>query len=79
MARLLLLLIVFYRKGISPFLKPRCRYSPTCSQYAYEAIKTHGAFFGSAMAAYRILRCNPFSRGGYDPPPPKGFHKMGLW
>ncbi|MCL2376777.1 MAG: membrane protein insertion efficiency factor YidD [Defluviitaleaceae bacterium] len=79
MAKALLLLIVFYRKGISPYLKPRCRYSPTCSQYAYEAIKIHGAILGILLAAFRILRCNPFSRGGYDPPPPKHFYKMGLW
>jgi len=78
-AKLLLFLIVFYKKGISVYLRPRCRYSPTCSQYAYDAIQAHGAALGSIMAAYRVFRCNPFSKGGFDPPPPKGFHKMGLW
>ena len=49
--------------------KPCCRFYPTCSQYALEAIQKHGAFKGSLLAAYRILRCNPFSKGGYDPVP----------
>ena len=48
-----------------------CRYTPTCSQYAIEAIEIHGALKGSLLAAWRILRCNPFSKGGYDPVPPK--------
>ena len=54
---------------------PRCRYTPTCSQYAIEAIETHGAFKGSFLAIWRILRCNPFSKGGYDPVPPKRSRK----
>ena len=48
-----------------------CKYYPTCSRYAIEAIEIHGALKGSALAAYRILRCNPFSKGGYDPVPEK--------
>jgi len=79
MTKALLLAITFYRKGISPYLRPRCRYSPTCSLYAHESIKTHGVFFGTLLAVLRILRCNPFSRGGYDPVPPKKFYRMGLW
>lgn len=63
--------IKFYRKAISPLKLPSCRFSPTCSQYAVEAINTHGAFKGSALAVWRILRCNPFCKGGYDPVPPK--------
>lgn len=60
-------LIRFYRKNISPLKTPCCRYVPTCSQYAIEAIEKHGAFRGSLMAIWRILRCNPLSKGGYDP------------
>ncbi len=60
-------LIVFYRRFISPLKKPCCRFYPTCSQYAVEAITKYGALKGSFMAFKRILRCNPFSRGGYDP------------
>ncbi len=71
MKKVLLALIRFYRRHISPHLPPMCRYYPTCSCYAIEAIETHGAFKGSLMAAWRILRCNPFSQGGYDPVPPK--------
>ncbi len=71
MKKLLLSVIRFYRKYISPHLPPMCRYYPTCSCYAIEAIETHGAFKGFLLALWRVLRCNPFSRGGYDPVPPK--------
>ncbi len=71
MKKLFLAVIRFYRRYISPHLPPMCRYYPTCSCYAIEAIETHGAFRGGLMAAWRILRCNPFSVGGYDPVPPK--------
>lgn len=71
MKKLLLSLIRFYRRHISPHLPPMCRYYPTCSCYAIEAIETHGAFRGTILAVWRILRCNPLSRGGYDPVPPK--------
>jgi putative membrane protein insertion efficiency factor len=72
MKRVLLWCIHIYRKYISPNKgQPTCKYIPTCSAYAYEAIETHGAFFGLLLAIWRILRCNPFSRGGYDPVPPK--------
>jgi len=60
-------LINLYRKYISPMSAPSCKYSPTCSMYAIQAIEKHGVFKGSLMALYRILRCNPFSKGGYDP------------
>lgn len=67
MKKLLLLLINFYKKAISPNTPSRCKYYPTCSAYAYEAIEKYGAVKGSGMAAWRILRCNPFSKGGVDP------------
>ncbi len=60
----------FYRRFLSPLKPPMCRFSPTCSQYAIEAIERHGIFRGSALAIWRILRCHPFCRGGHDPVPP---------
>ncbi len=71
MKRVLLSLTRFYRKHISPHLPPMCRYYPTCSCYAIEAIETHGALRGGLLALWRVLRCNPLSNGGYDPVPPK--------
>ncbi len=71
MRKLLIRLIRFYQKGISPTKPSCCRFTPTCSAYAIEAIELHGAFKGSFMALYRILRCNPLCKGGYDPVPPK--------
>ena len=68
-------LIKFYRKAISPLKLPSCRFTPTCSQYAIEAIEVHGAFKGSMLSIWRILRCNPFCKGGYDPVPPKKVKK----
>lgn len=65
--RFLIRLIRLYKKYISPGLPPSCKYLPTCSEYAIDAIVKYGAFKGSLMAAWRILRCNPFSKGGYDP------------
>ncbi|MCL2397290.1 MAG: membrane protein insertion efficiency factor YidD [Defluviitaleaceae bacterium] len=79
MAKVLLFLVFLYQKSISPYLAPRCRYSPTCSHYAYESIKTHGALLGVVLAVFRLLRCNPLSKGGYDPVPPKKFYNLGLW
>lgn len=71
MKRPLIWLIRFYQKNISPRKKPCCRFTPTCSQYAVEAISMYGAFKGCFMALWRILRCNPFFKGGYDPVPEK--------
>lgn len=71
MKKLLIGIIRFYRKHISPHLPPMCRYYPTCSAYAIEAIEVHGAFKGSVLAILRILRCNELFPGGYDPVPPK--------
>jgi putative membrane protein insertion efficiency factor len=61
--------IHFYQKYLSPLHPPCCIYQPTCSQYAIEAIEKYGALKGSALAAARICRCNPFHKGGYDPVP----------
>ena len=66
----LLLPIRLWSRVISPALPPRCRYYPSCSRYAEEAIREHGPVRGSAMAAWRVMRCNPFSDGGFDPVPP---------
>jgi len=67
---LVLLLIIAYQKTISPSLKPNsCCYYPTCSHYGYQAVYKYGAIKGSWMAINRIVRCNPWSKGGYDPVP----------
>ena len=68
-ARVMLALIRFYRSYISPRHAPCCRFVPTCSQYALEAIEKYGALKGGLLAAGRILRCNPLFKGGYDPVP----------
>lgn len=60
-------IIKFYQRKISPLLGNRCKFYPTCSEYALQAIEKYGAFRGSLKAIWRILRCNPMSRGGYDP------------
>ena len=67
--RVLLGLVRFYRANISPMHRPCCRFIPTCSQYALEAIEKYGALKGGYLAARRILRCNPLHKGGYDPVP----------
>jgi len=67
MEKLLLFLIRGYQTLLSPLLPQACRFTPTCSHYAIEAIKQHGSLKGSLLAGYRILRCQPFCRGGYDP------------
>jgi putative membrane protein insertion efficiency factor len=64
-----ILLIKFYRKFISPLKKPTCRFIPTCSQYAIDALNKYGFFVGVYLSIKRVLRCNPFSKGGYDPVP----------
>ncbi len=71
MATLLRLLIALYQKAISPLLPPACRFHPTCSRYASEALLTHGALRGSWLAMRRICRCHPFHPGGLDPVPPR--------
>ena len=70
--RLLSYPVKFYRHFISPLLPPSCRFTPTCSQYALEALRVHGALKGSWLTIWRLLRCNPFNRHvGYDPVPPR--------
>ena len=69
MKNILIAMIRFYQKFLSPLKHTRCPYTPTCSQYGLEAIQKYGAFKGSILACWRILRCNPFSKGGYDPVP----------
>jgi putative membrane protein insertion efficiency factor len=67
MKYILIALIKFYRKFISPLKKPSCRFIPTCSKYSLEAISKYGAFKGSYLVVKRIIRCHPFNKGGYDP------------
>jgi hypothetical protein len=71
-------LIRVYQYAISPMLGQRCRYYPSCSNYAIGAIREHGPLKGVGLASWRILRCNPFSNGGYDPVPPRRRHDHGL-
>ena len=70
MKRLFLLLIRFYQKCISPYTPPSCRFTPTCSAYAYTAIQKYGALKGGYPALRRLLRCNPFYKGDYFDPVP---------
>jgi len=65
--RLVLGLIVAYQRWISPLIGPRCRFAPTCSEYAKQAIERHGIIGGGWRAAWRLIRCHPFHPGGYDP------------
>ncbi|MBQ5955986.1 MAG: membrane protein insertion efficiency factor YidD [Clostridia bacterium] len=69
MKRIVLWIIKVYQTGISPYFPRRCRFEPTCSQYAYESVTKYGVLKGGFLAFKRILRCNPFSKGGYDPVP----------
>ncbi|MFL5931170.1 MAG: membrane protein insertion efficiency factor YidD [Gaiellaceae bacterium] len=65
-ARFLVLLVRGYQRALSPLLGDRCKYHPTCSQYAVDALREHGALRGTVLAAWRVLRCNPWSAGGVD-------------
>lgn len=79
MKKLLLALIRRYRRDISPYRPPCCRFIPTCSTYALEAVEVHGAVKGGALALWRILRCHPFHRDKnfiYDPVPPKKIKRI---
>ncbi|MCX6175136.1 MAG: membrane protein insertion efficiency factor YidD [Ignavibacteriales bacterium] len=67
MRHVLIYLIKLYQKLISPLFPPSCRFYPTCSEYAVQAVTKYGALKGGAKAAWRILRCNPFNKGGIDP------------
>jgi len=85
-ARLLMLPISGYRRFVSPLLGARCRFAPSCSEYAYRALAEHGAARGLWLAAARIVRCHPFNPGGYDPVPSrhvrhpaKAARSLGQW
>ena len=67
MTKVLIAIVKFYRRRISPNRPPCCRFTPTCSAYALEALEKYGALKGSWMALKRFVRCNPFCKGGYDP------------
>lgn len=67
--RLVMTALRFYKSAISPWLPPACRFEPTCSQYAIEAVELHGVARGLVLAVKRLARCQPFSRGGFDPVP----------
>jgi len=70
--RVLIAAVTGYRRFVSPLLPPRCRFEPSCSAYALEALQVHGAARGLWLAVARIARCHPFHPGGYDPVPPRG-------
>ncbi|KWT85318.1 membrane protein insertion efficiency factor YidD [Candidatus Magnetominusculus xianensis] len=67
MKRVILFAIWLYKAAVSPFLPQSCRFAPSCSEYAAAAVEKHGALKGFSMAVWRLLRCHPFSEGGYDP------------
>ena len=69
MKKFMIFIIEFYRKYVSPMKSTKCPYIPTCSEYGLEAVKKYGAFKGGFLALWRIIRCNPLSKGGYDPVP----------
>jgi len=69
MKKIFIAVIKIYQKYLSPLKSFKCPYYPTCSQYGLEAIEKYGAFKGGLLALWRIIRCNPFSKGGYDPVP----------
>ncbi len=71
MKKVLMASIRFYQRKISPLFPPKCRYYPTCSQYALEALEVHGLLKGSILTIRRLMRCNIFFPGGVDPVPPK--------
>ena len=75
MKSVLIFFVRLYQRFISPLIGPHCRFTPTCSQYAVEALQKHGAIKGSILAAWRILRCNPFGKAGYDPVPDHFFRR----
>lgn len=69
MKKILITMIRFYQRYLSPLKSTKCPYYPSCSSYGLEAIRKYGAFKGGILALWRIIRCNPFSKGGYDPVP----------
>lgn len=77
MRHLLILLVRLYQMTVARCLPPSCRFQPSCSQYALEALRRHGALKGTLLGLRRILRCNPWTAGGYDPVPPLPGHRRG--
>jgi putative membrane protein insertion efficiency factor len=75
LARVLTAMVVAYRRYVSPALPARCRFYPSCSAYAQEALARHGAVRGTGLAVWRLLRCHPFHPGGYDPVPDPKSHR----
>lgn len=71
MKKILIVLVKGYRKFLSPLKKPCCRFYPTCSAYAIEALEKHGAYKGTKLAVKRVLKCHPWHEGGFDPVPEK--------
>ncbi|MEZ3446272.1 MAG: membrane protein insertion efficiency factor YidD, partial [Lachnospiraceae bacterium] len=69
MRQIFIWVILFYQKYLSPLKSTKCPYFPSCSQYGLEAVRQYGAIRGGLLSMWRILRCNPFSKGGYDPVP----------
>jgi len=69
--RIVIALVNAYRRWLSPLFPPVCRFHPTCSAYARDAVSIHGVWRGGWMTVWRLMRCQPFSRGGFDPVPPK--------
>ncbi len=72
LAKAMIACIRVYQRFLSPLLGQNCRFHPSCSRYAVEALQTHGALKGTALGVWRILRCQPFCKGGFDPVPPRG-------
>ncbi|ARI77379.1 membrane protein insertion efficiency factor YidD [Halobacillus mangrovi] len=75
MKHIMIMLIQFYRKGISPFFPPSCRFQPTCSEYGLEAFRRFGFIKGLFLTVKRISKCHPFHKGGFDPVPEKQSNK----
>ena len=75
MKTVVLALIRFYKAAVSPLLSPACRFYPTCSQYAYDAVQRYGVFRGGALGLKRLARCHPWHPGGYDPVPVDSPHR----
>ncbi|MFA5675630.1 MAG: membrane protein insertion efficiency factor YidD [Christensenellales bacterium] len=69
MKRVIIAIIWFYKRAISPYTGQCCRFTPSCSDYALQAVEKHGAFKGAGLAVLRLVRCNPLCKGGFDPVP----------
>ena len=78
MRKVLILLVRAYQVVLSPYLGGACRFEPSCSNYMIEALAVHGAFKGLLLGIWRVLRCHPFGKYGYDPVPPKGSWMSGI-